>query len=64
MQDRPIAALFFVSDDEKTWKLGSSGRPVPEFSNPTPWADGVVHLTQCPVLPGQTYRYKFHHGPH
>jgi FtsP/CotA-like multicopper oxidase with cupredoxin domain len=25
----------------------------------TPWADGVGGMTQCPILPGETFTYKF-----
>lgn len=25
----------------------------------TPWADGVAGVTQCPILPGETFTYKF-----
>ncbi|CAG5132851.1 unnamed protein product [Candidula unifasciata] len=25
----------------------------------TPWMDGVAFITQCPILPGQTFTYKF-----
>ncbi|KAI3761340.1 hypothetical protein L1987_51752 [Smallanthus sonchifolius] len=25
----------------------------------TPWADGTEGVTQCPILPGDTFRYKF-----
>ena len=25
----------------------------------TPWADGTEGVSQCPVLPGDTFRYKF-----
>ncbi|XP_050689370.1 uncharacterized protein LOC126981839 [Eriocheir sinensis] len=25
----------------------------------TPYMDGVPHLTQCPILPGDTFKYKF-----
>ena len=29
----------------------------------TPWADGVPGVTQCPILPGQTFKYKFVANP-
>ncbi|XP_059170747.1 uncharacterized protein LOC131952197, partial [Physella acuta] len=25
----------------------------------TPWMDGVAYVTQCPILPGQTFTYRF-----
>ncbi|KAF7815509.1 L-ascorbate oxidase-like [Senna tora] len=25
----------------------------------TPWADGTVYVTQCPINPGETFHYKF-----
>lgn len=25
----------------------------------TPWMDGVPFVTQCPVLPGEIFQYKF-----
>lgn len=25
----------------------------------TPWADGVSGVTQCPILPGETFTYRF-----
>ena len=28
-----------------------------QVQNPTPWSDGVPGLTQCPILPGQTFRF-------
>jgi len=31
--------------------------------NKTPWSDGVPGLTQCPILPGQSFRYKFIANP-
>jgi len=37
--------------------------PVNKVQNPTPWSDGVPGLTQCPILPGQTFRYKFIANP-
>lgn len=33
----------------------------------TPHMDGVPHITQYPITPGQAFRYKFevdHHGTH
>ncbi|BFZ08940.1 hypothetical protein BsWGS_11978 [Bradybaena similaris] len=29
----------------------------------TPWMDGVAFVTQCPILPGQTFTYKFQAYP-
>ncbi|VDH91122.1 Hypothetical predicted protein, partial [Mytilus galloprovincialis] len=29
----------------------------------TPWSDGVAFVTQCPILPGQTYTYVFYAKP-
>ncbi|XP_071149663.1 uncharacterized protein [Mytilus edulis] len=29
----------------------------------TPWSDGVAFVTQCPILPGQNYTYKFNAKP-
>ncbi|KAL3853426.1 hypothetical protein ACJMK2_016981 [Sinanodonta woodiana] len=29
----------------------------------TPWMDGVPFITQCPILPGQTFTYKFKAEP-
>ena len=36
-----------------------------EEKNPqaTPWSDGVPGVTQCPILPGQTFKYKFVANP-
>jgi FtsP/CotA-like multicopper oxidase with cupredoxin domain len=25
----------------------------------SPWADGTVGVTQCPILPGETFTYRF-----
>ncbi|KAK3579380.1 hypothetical protein CHS0354_029682 [Potamilus streckersoni] len=33
------------------------------FQNGTPWMDGVPFVTQCPILPGQTFTYKFKAEP-
>ena len=30
---------------------------IPMFG--TPWMDGATYVTQCPILPGQTFTYKF-----
>ncbi|XP_071149358.1 uncharacterized protein [Mytilus edulis] len=29
----------------------------------SPWSDGVAFVTQCPILPGQNYTYKFNAKP-
>ncbi|XP_046570466.1 laccase-1-like isoform X1 [Haliotis rubra] len=29
----------------------------------TPWMDGVAYITQCPILPGATFTYKFKASP-
>jgi FtsP/CotA-like multicopper oxidase with cupredoxin domain len=29
----------------------------------TPWSDGVAFVSQCPILPGQIYTYKFYGKP-
>ncbi|XP_076087804.1 uncharacterized protein LOC143058220 isoform X1 [Mytilus galloprovincialis] len=29
----------------------------------SPWSDGVAFVTQCPILPGQSYTYKFNAKP-
>ncbi|XP_060574084.1 uncharacterized protein LOC132731827 [Ruditapes philippinarum] len=29
----------------------------------TPWMDGVAYVTQCPVMPGQTFEHVFHATP-
>ncbi|XP_046357706.2 laccase-2-like [Haliotis rufescens] len=29
----------------------------------TPWMDGVAYITQCPILPGSTFTYKFKASP-
>ena len=36
-----------------------------EEKNPqaTPWSDGVPGVTQCPILPGQTFKYQFVANP-
>ncbi|XP_023339876.1 uncharacterized protein LOC111710084 [Eurytemora carolleeae] len=33
------------------------------IKNPTPWSDGVPGVNQCPILPRQTFRYKFIANP-
>ncbi|XP_062567441.1 uncharacterized protein LOC134229689 [Saccostrea cucullata] len=33
------------------------------FQKDTPWMDGVSMLTQCPILPGQTFTYEFIANP-
>ncbi|XP_062606840.1 uncharacterized protein LOC134268595, partial [Saccostrea cucullata] len=33
------------------------------FQKETPWMDGVSMLTQCPILPGQTFTYEFFANP-
>ncbi|XP_061193764.1 uncharacterized protein LOC133201995 [Saccostrea echinata] len=33
------------------------------FQKETPWMDGVSMLTQCPILPGQTFTYEFIASP-
>nr|XP_043619054.1 laccase-7-like [Erigeron canadensis] len=30
------------------------------FQRQTPWADGPHYITQCPIMPGNSYTYKFH----
>ncbi|OWF35519.1 L-ascorbate oxidase [Mizuhopecten yessoensis] len=29
----------------------------------TPWMDGVAYITQCPIMPGQSFRYEFKATP-
>ncbi len=29
----------------------------------TPWMDGVAYITQCPILPGQSFTYRFKAEP-
>ncbi|XP_069142258.1 uncharacterized protein [Argopecten irradians] len=29
----------------------------------TPWMDGVAYITQCPIMPGQSFRYQFKATP-
>ena len=31
--------------------------------DPSPWSDGVPGVTQCPILPGQRFRYNFVANP-
>ncbi|KAK3579372.1 hypothetical protein CHS0354_029673 [Potamilus streckersoni] len=33
------------------------------FQKGTPWMDGVPFVTQCPILPGQTFTYRFKAEP-
>ncbi|KAL3853436.1 hypothetical protein ACJMK2_016973 [Sinanodonta woodiana] len=33
------------------------------YQKGTPWMDGVPFVTQCPILPGQTFTYKFKADP-
>ena len=41
----------------------ASGDPIRISPKESPWADGVPGVTQCPILPGQTFRYKFVANP-
>ena len=33
------------------------------FLHNTPWMDGVAHITQCPITPGNTFTYRFLAAP-
>ena len=33
------------------------------YQKGTPWMDGVGYVTQCPILPRQTFTYRFEARP-
>ncbi len=33
------------------------------YQKGTPWMDGVSYITQCPILPRQTFTYRFEARP-
>ncbi|XP_069100902.1 uncharacterized protein [Argopecten irradians] len=47
-------------------KLSSDGVTIHWHGVPqkdTPWMDGVAYITQCPIMPGQSFRYEFKATP-
>ncbi|XP_033745340.1 laccase-1-like [Pecten maximus] len=47
-------------------KLSSDGVTIHWHGVPqrdSPWMDGVAYITQCPIMPGQSFRYEFKATP-